>query len=114
MSKCDQCPVPAGITCPSERADGTLCGRPGYRELFARPEMWVDHHPAAEEARRKQLLPLVAACPHRGPVLPVSMQRECGCGGELSACRAGKGPAHRAGAVTLRECLACVASLRSE
>jgi hypothetical protein len=47
----------------------------------------------------------VNACPHRGPVLPVSMQPEgCGCG-ELSECRAGKGKV--AGRVSLRDCLAC-------
>jgi glycosyltransferase involved in cell wall biosynthesis len=47
------------------------------------------------------------ACPHRGPVLPLSMQPSCGCASkELSECRAGKGAAP--GRVTLRDCLACV------
>jgi hypothetical protein len=48
----------------------------------------------------------VNACPDRGPVLPLSLQDDCGCRGqELSECRAGKGATP--GRVTLRECLAC-------
>lgn len=51
----------------------------------------------------------VVACPDRGPVLPISLQSECGCGGgpELTECRAGRGRRDRPGRVTLRECLAC-------
>ena len=48
----------------------------------------------------------VNACTDRGPVLPISLQDDCGClGKELSECRAGKGAI--AGRVTLRDCLAC-------
>jgi hypothetical protein len=48
----------------------------------------------------------INSCPSRGPVLPLSMQDDCGCQGkELSECRAGKGA--MAGRVTLRDCLAC-------
>lgn len=53
------------------------------------------------------LLALVRDCPHRGSVLPASEQtpgcRAC----ELTRCEAGKG--ERPGAVTLADCLACVA-----
>lgn len=50
----------------------------------------------------------VVNCPDRGPVLPISMQDDCGCKGkELSECRSGKGK--NPGRVTLRDCLACQA-----
>jgi hypothetical protein len=51
-------------------------------------------------------LALVASCPDRGSVLPHTLQLECGCGGELTECRAGRGKV--AGRVTLRDCLVCV------
>ena len=48
----------------------------------------------------------VNACPSRGPVLPISLQDDCGCAAkELSECREGRGRV--AGRVTLRDCLAC-------
>ena len=48
----------------------------------------------------------VNACQDRGPVLPISMQDDCGCQGkELSECRRGKGAIE--GRVTLRDCLDC-------
>lgn len=98
--RCESCPVSPDRECLLATARH-LCGRPGYRALAARRAM------AAE------LLPLVAACPGRGPVLPVSMQRECGCG-ELSLCRACRGPASRPGEVTLDDCLLCVSSAFEE
>jgi hypothetical protein len=50
-------------------------------------------------------LALVAQCPDRGSVLPVSLQPACGCA-ELTECRRGRGK--RPGSVTLADCLACV------
>ena len=48
----------------------------------------------------------VNACTDRGPVLPISLQDDCGCRGkEVSECRAGKGKVP--GRVTLRDCLEC-------
>jgi hypothetical protein len=48
----------------------------------------------------------VNACPFRGPVLPLSLQDDCGClGKELSECRSGRGTIP--GRVTLRDCLKC-------
>ncbi len=59
-------------------------------------------------ARQAALLAAVASCPHRGSELPERLQ-PVGCcpGGTLTECRAGKG--QRPGAVTMAECLACVA-----
>jgi glycosyltransferase involved in cell wall biosynthesis len=54
---------------------------------------------AAPERRAR-----VLGCPHRGNVLPVSEQPECGCG-ELSECRDGHGTIP--GRVSVRECLDC-------
>lgn len=57
---------------------------------------------------RDELLPLlakVAACEHRGSVLGVSRQPECGCEMELTECRAGRG--RRPGEVTVHECIQC-------
>ncbi|WP_435010385.1 hypothetical protein P12x_001648 [Tundrisphaera lichenicola] len=51
----------------------------------------------------------VNQCPERGPILPISLQDDCGCQGrERSECRAGKGTSP--GRVTLRECLDCQGS----
>ena len=61
-------------------------------------------HATVEHA--PNLLPLVAACPERGGVLPLSQQPDCGCTGkEVSECRALKGTIP--GRVTLADCLAC-------
>lgn len=59
-------------------------------------------------AKTRIMLSFVAACPDRGSVLPHMKQPECGCA-ELTECRAGKGPPNRPDAVTLDECLKCVA-----
>jgi hypothetical protein len=57
----------------------------------------------------RRLLAAVLVCPHRGAVLPLSLQpyvaegcRRCG---ELSLCAAGKGA--RPGKVSLEECVRC-------
>jgi hypothetical protein len=65
----------------------------------------------AEPPRRDARLDLVRTCPHRGSELPHTMQPPCGCK-TFTLCQAGRGPYHRAGAVTLAECLACVSSPR--
>jgi hypothetical protein len=59
----------------------------------------------AIDAAVARALARVAACAHRGPVLPVSQQPECGCA-ELSECRAGKGRVP--GRVVLSDCVRCV------
>lgn len=85
---------------------------PAHRARYV--ELWLADPTPCPEASPVQApapalaLARVAACPDRGPVLPHSQQPECGCGGELSGCRAGRGRV--AGRVTLRECLACVSS----
>lgn len=57
---------------------------------------------------RAALLARVAACPDRGPVLPVGLQPDCRCA-ELSECRAGRGAVP--GRVALGDCLQCRAEL---
>ena len=52
----------------------------------------------------------VMRCESRGTILPISRQPECGCA-ERSECLALRGPSHRPGEVSLKECLACVADL---
>lgn len=74
----------------------------------------VEDRRRPEQARpdgKAALLPLVAACPDRGSVLPHALQPSCGCA-ELTECRAGRGK--RRGRVTLAECLACVAGSSRE
>lgn len=75
-----------------------VLGRADYRDLIRRRTL---AGPAAQAER----LALVLGCSARGPVLPVSLQPECGCA-ELSECRSGRGKT--AGRVTLAECLECV------
>jgi hypothetical protein len=58
----------------------------------------------------RDVLASVASCPHRGGVLPVSLQPECGCA-ELTECRAGKGTIK--GVVALGDCLACEVTRRA-
>ena len=105
--RCPDCPVAPDRHCLCEDAPNGLCSRPEYRDLAARCAANPERCLPMTEERKRELLPLVSACPHRGHVLGVSQQRECGCA-ELTECRAGEGPAHRPGAVTLAECLACV------
>lgn len=67
---------------------------------LGRPRLSID--PAVRDA--------VNSCLSRGPVLPISMQDDCGCRGkELSECRAGRGVIP--GRVTLRDCLKCQSHL---
>jgi len=55
----------------------------------------------------KPPLERVANCPHRGSILPHTLQPECGCA-ELTECQAGRGLVP--GRVTLRDCVGCVES----
>ena len=103
------CPRRPGLACPIAPCPGEA--DPGACAHIAALDAWralgVDEQ-SARSARRPAIDPAVRdavhACPHRGPVLPVSQQPECGCA-ELTECRAGKGI--RPGGVTLRECLDC-------
>ncbi len=105
--KCATCPVGAGA-CLGESVP-RLCflarTRADYRLQLLRTA--VESAPAASDKAidLSAALGAVSACPHRGPVLPVSLQPECGCS-ELSKCRAGRGLVP--GRVTLPDCLACV------
>jgi hypothetical protein len=104
---CATCPVGAGA-CLGESVP-RLCflarTRADYRLQLVRTAL--ESAPAASGAAidLSSALGAVSACPHRGPVLPVSLQPECGCS-ELSECRAGRGLVP--GRVTLLDCLACV------
>ncbi len=106
------CPRHEVLTCPVTPCPGTsnpgvcsqLAALSAWRKLSAeeqisrlgRPRPAID--PAIRDA--------VNACPARGPVLPISLQDDCGCQGkELSECRTGQGTIP--GRVTLRDCLAC-------
>ena len=102
-AKCPDCPaLDVAGTCPGQRVR-TLCNRPDHREALraaAEGRVLPAHADAAPET-----LARVAACPFRGPVLPVSMQAG-GCrGAELSECRAGLG--EKPGRVCLAACVAC-------
>jgi len=103
------CPRKAGARCPTSPCPGA--SDPGVCAHVAALDAWralSDDEQATRSARRPAIDPAVRdavnACPHRGPVLPVSQQPECGCA-ELSECRSGRGA--RPGRVTLRECLDC-------
>lgn len=105
--KCATCPVAAGA-CLGESVP-RLCvlarTRSDYRRQLVRTA--VASAPAAsdEAIDLSAALGAISACPHRGPVLPLSLQPECGCS-ELSECRAGRGLVP--GRVTLTDCLECV------
>jgi hypothetical protein len=108
VSRCQDCPV-----APDRFCFGTvqprLCvdvanGRPGrVEQLIQSSECPEGTTNVATPS--PALLAAVVNCPDRGSVLPVPLQSECGCGGELSECRAGKGTVP--GRVTVRDCLGC-------
>ncbi len=107
-----ECPGFAGLRCPESPCPGG--SNPGICQHLARLAAWRSLTPD-EQARRLSatraavdpaVRDAVNACPDRGPVLPLSLQDDCGClGKELSECRAGKGAIP--GRVTLRDCLTC-------
>ncbi len=106
------CPRVAGMLCPASPCPGTadlgVCSH--VERLLAWRRLSTD-----EQAGRlgdpgpavpPEIRDAVNSCPSRGPVLPISMQDDCGClGKELSECREGRGAIP--GRVTLRDCLAC-------
>lgn len=107
-TKCPSCPVSEG-NCLGQSVP-RLCHLAGIREDF---RLLLIERALGGEPAPAPIVPdalgLVSACPHRGPVLPLRHQPECGCA-ELSECRDGRGGTP--GRVTLRECLACVGSTR--
>jgi hypothetical protein len=126
-SRCNKCPVLASVECRgdcprvdvgdpfalyqavdlSEGPAGIGRVWPGHPFALLSPRDGIGPTPSDSPAMSATLA-LVAACPDRGSVLPVSQQPECGCA-ELTECRRGKGA--RPGAVTLSECLACVSTI---
>ena len=109
------CHAVAGITCPAVPCPGL--SDPGPCAQLAALAKWRGMSHEEQLAALGTPPPLidpavrdaVNACPARGPVLPLSMQDDCGCRGkELSGCREGKGAIP--GRVTLRDCLACQGS----
>ena len=106
------CPRSAEVRCPQDACPGET--DPGVCRHLARLDAWRKMTTEEQSSRlgtpRPAIDPAVRdavnACTHRGPVLPISLQDDCGClGKELSECRAGEGAI--AGRVTLRDCLAC-------
>ena len=99
--KCHDCPVEHG-TCLGESHDH-LCGlkrrRPAYRGQL---RVLAGEAPSTDDTPAR--LARIAACPHRGSVLPHTQQPECGCR-ELTECRLGRGK--HPGRVTTADCLAC-------
>ena len=104
----------AGVAASPDPGDGDSPGEPSPNPAPPRHAVgpvasgksypW-DGLPAADAAAMKVgLLACVRACPHRGSVLPVSMQPGCGCR-ELTACSL---PTNAGGSATLAECVKCV------
>jgi hypothetical protein len=111
------CPIVAGQLCPARPCPGTA--DPGvcshlealytWRKLSTREQAAKLGSPAP--AVDPLVRDAVNSCPSRGPILPISMQEDCGCRGkELSECRESRGTIP--GRVTLRDCLACRESVR--
>jgi hypothetical protein len=109
--KCPTCPVEAGA-CLGESVS-RLCdlarARDDYRRLLVRRAAEVPPDPRSARVELEGVLAAISACPHRGPVLPMSLQPECGCS-ELSECRAGEGA--EPGRVTIQDCLSCMLGAR--
>jgi hypothetical protein len=115
---CEGCPRAARgkpMPCPGQSVGGgILCMRAKegielykYKVIYGLSASRPSSRPP-ESRPDPRILIAVAECPHRGGVLPVSFQPECGCR-ELTECRLGKG-APRPG-VTLAECIACISAL---
>ena len=107
--RCETCPV-RGAACLGESVP-RLCvlarTRGDYRRQLTR--LAEEALAGGAEPRRldlREVLAVVSGCPERGPVLPPTLQPECGCS-ELTECRAGRG--EYPGRVTLQDCLSCVA-----
>src|SRR4051812_3325619 len=100
------CPQVTGLACPAGPCPGlsnpAICRH--LESLMAWRSLGSEEQAARLFRPRPALDPAlrdaVNACPDRGPVLPISLQDDCGCRGrERSECRAGKGEV--AGRVTL-------------
>ena len=98
---------PAILALDAAIATGTAPDRPLGAKPPPHPIVAQIRSPGFDPVERARLLTLVSTCAHRGTVLPPSEQPACGCA-ELTRCRAGRGP--RRGAVSLDDCLACVAT----
>jgi hypothetical protein len=85
-----------GVSREKSIEDGGELGRESIREYLAAMH------------RQADALRSVMDCPDRGPILPISLQPECGMCGEQTECKAGKGQIP--GRVTLDDCLHCVAT----
>ena len=106
------CPRFESVRCPVSPCPGM--SDPGACSHLAALVAWRKMSPEEQVGRLGSSRPTidpavrdaVNACPSRGPVLPISLQDDCGCRGkEVSECRAGKGKVP--GRVTLRDCLEC-------
>jgi hypothetical protein len=99
-----QCP---GRDCPG-RTDSAVCDHLKALQVWRRMtiEDQTERIGTPQAAVDPVVRDAVNACPSRGPVLPISLQDDCGCRGkELSECREGRGAIP--GRVTLRDCLNC-------
>jgi hypothetical protein len=106
------CPKVAGLRCSVQpcpgRQDPAVCDHLASLTDWRRmtPLEQVGLMRVARPAIDPIVRDAVNACPSRGPILPLSLQDDCGCQGkELSECRAGRGTIP--GRVTLRDCLKC-------
>jgi hypothetical protein len=106
------CRYSTGLSCPGHPCPGAtdpgVCSH--LKTLADWRKLTLDDQAGKLAIPRAPIDPAVRdavnACPSRGPVLPLSMQDDCGCRGqELSECRQDRGAVP--GRVTLRECLAC-------
>ena len=107
--KCDRCPVTSGV-CLGEQVP-RLCvlarTRLDYRNLLVERARTLGRTTTPAASNLAERLAAVRSCPHRGEVLPHTLQPDCGCA-ELSRCRADRGdPPGRA---TLDDCLLCVSA----
>jgi len=112
MSVCSRI---ADLSCPVDPCPGkdvaSVCSHLNTLRLWRQIPIedqvnrFANHRPVVNPVVRDA----VNACRSRGPVLPISMQEDCGCRGkELSECRDSRGTLP--GRVTLQDCLQCQGS----
>ena len=106
------CPRIEGVACSATPCPGIsnpgVCSHLAAISAWRRmsPEEQIDRLGTPRRAIDPAVRDAVNACSARGPVLPLSLQDDCGCRGkELSECREGRGVIP--GRVTLRDCLSC-------
>lgn len=107
--RCSNCPVLIEeVSCLGETIP-RLCvlasTRQDYRNQLVRLADAAPIGPARREFDLDAVLAAIACCADRGPVLPRSLQPECGCA-ELTECLRGLG--EQAGRVTLQDCIRCI------